>query len=202
MSESPAARDPRGESSAAPGKWAVLLTVVVMTFMSTLDSSIVNVALPTMQRALGVGASQIQWVSTVYLLVCCAAVLVFGRLGDRFGKVRLFQAGVALFTLGSLLCGLSTTFPMLVAARVVSADERERGLRQTLNLGHTIGHAIEAASGFALGHGSSVAAGLCCMARACAARGWCEADDQDGGTWVRAVAFAAEMSGSARRDSS
>ena len=59
---------------------------------------------------------------------------------------------------------------------VVSADERERGLRQTLNLGHTIGHAIEAASGFALGHGSSVAAGLCCMARACAARGWCEAD--------------------------
>ena len=119
MSESPAARDPRGESSAAPGKWAVLLTVVVMTFMSTLDSSIVNVALPTMQRALGVGASQIQWVSTVYLLVCCAAVLVFGRLGDRFGKVRLFQAGVALFTLGSLLCGLSTTFPMLVAARVV-----------------------------------------------------------------------------------
>lgn len=62
---------------------------------------------------------------------------------------------------------------------VVSADETERGLRQTLNLGHTIGHAIEAASGFALGHGSSVAAGLCCMARAAHARGWCSAGTVD-----------------------
>lgn len=59
---------------------------------------------------------------------------------------------------------------------VVNADERERGLRQTLNLGHTIGHGIEAASDFALGHGSSVAAGLCCMARACTKLGWCEDD--------------------------
>ena len=59
---------------------------------------------------------------------------------------------------------------------VVSADERERGLRQTLNLGHTIGHAIEAAGDFSLGHGSCVAAGLCMMARASAARGWCTDD--------------------------
>ena len=56
---------------------------------------------------------------------------------------------------------------------VVSADERERGLRQTLNLGHTIGHAIEAASDFSLGHGSCVAAGLCCVARASERLGWC-----------------------------
>jgi len=56
---------------------------------------------------------------------------------------------------------------------VVAADERERGARQTLNLGHTIGHAIEAASGFSLGHGSSVAAGLCCMSWAAARLGWC-----------------------------
>lgn len=55
---------------------------------------------------------------------------------------------------------------------VVNADERERGLRQTLNLGHTIGHAIEAASGYAQGHGSCVAAGLVCMARATEAEGW------------------------------
>lgn len=57
---------------------------------------------------------------------------------------------------------------------VVDADERERGARQTLNLGHTIGHAVEAASNFALGHGSCVAVGLCCMARASATEGWCE----------------------------
>lgn len=58
---------------------------------------------------------------------------------------------------------------------VVEKDERERGLRQTLNLGHTIGHAIEAASGFALGHGSCVAVGLCMMTRASARLGWCPA---------------------------
>ena len=56
---------------------------------------------------------------------------------------------------------------------VVDADEHERGLRQTLNLGHTIGHAIEAASGFSLGHGTCVAIGLCCIARAAAAIGAC-----------------------------
>lgn len=57
---------------------------------------------------------------------------------------------------------------------VVNADEQERGLRQTLNLGHTLGHAIEAASDYALGHGSSVAAGLCCVARATQKLGWTE----------------------------
>lgn len=57
---------------------------------------------------------------------------------------------------------------------VVDADERERGVRQTLNLGHTIGHAIEAASGYAWGHGSCVAAGMCMMARATEAKGWSE----------------------------
>ncbi|MCI6845326.1 MAG: 3-dehydroquinate synthase [Coriobacteriaceae bacterium] len=62
---------------------------------------------------------------------------------------------------------------------VVGTDERERGRRQTLNLGHTIGHAIEAASDFTLGHGSCVAAGLCCMARASARLGWCGQDVAD-----------------------
>ena len=62
---------------------------------------------------------------------------------------------------------------------VVDADERERGLRQILNFGHTIGHAIEAASDFALGHGSSVAAGMCCIARASARMGWCAQDVAD-----------------------
>ncbi len=57
---------------------------------------------------------------------------------------------------------------------VVNADEREQGVRQTLNLGHTLGHAIEAASDYALGHGSSVAAGLCCVARATEQLGWTE----------------------------
>ena len=58
---------------------------------------------------------------------------------------------------------------------VVDADECERGVRQTLNFGHTLGHAVEAASDFSLGHGSSVACGMCCIARASHALGWCDA---------------------------
>lgn len=100
-------------------KWAILFTVLVMTFMSTLDSSIVNVALPVMRAALGVGLDQIQWVASIYLVMVCAAMLVFGRLGDMFGKVYLFQAGVVVFTVGSLMCGLAHTFEALMVSRAV-----------------------------------------------------------------------------------
>ena len=100
-------------------RWAILFTVVVMSFMSTLDSSIINVALPLMQQALSVDGTAIQLVSSAYLISLCITVLIFGRLGDMFGKVRFFQFGVALFTLGSLLCGLSATFPMLVISRIL-----------------------------------------------------------------------------------
>lgn len=148
-------------TAGAPGKWVVLFTVVVMTFMSTLDGSIVNVALPAMQRALDASAADIQWVSSVYLLVCCAAVLVFGRLGDLLGKVRFFQLGVGLFTVGSLLCGLSTTLPALVAARVL------QGLGSASAMANNMGIVTEAfpaeQRGRALGIvGTFVSLGMMC----------------------------------------
>ena len=99
-------------------KWAILFTVLVMTFMVCLDSSIVNVALPVMQKELGAG-DEIHWVSSIYLIATCIALLPFGRLGDRVGKVIIFQAGVIGFTVGSLLCGLAATLPVLVVARAV-----------------------------------------------------------------------------------
>lgn len=108
-------------SDGLPHRWAILCTVLVMTFMGCLDSSIVNVALPVMSRELGVDMSQIQWVASIYLVVNCASILVFGRLGDLIGKVRVFQAGVLLFTVGSLLCSLSHTLPTLIGARVVQS---------------------------------------------------------------------------------
>ena len=70
--------------------------------------------------------------------------------------------------------GLVIARNIQIKQKVVCADERESGLRQTLNLGHTVGHAIEAASGFTLGHGTCVAIGLCCVARAGARLGWCD----------------------------
>lgn len=119
MSEAQRIHDAVEGNAHGKNKWAILFTVLVMTFMVTLDSSIVNVALPVMQKELGVGLGEIQWVSSIYLLMTCAVLLIFGRLGDIYGKVRFFQVGVVVFSVGSLLCGMSTSFEALVAARAV-----------------------------------------------------------------------------------
>ncbi len=100
-------------------KWAILFTVLIMTFMACPDSTVVTVALPVMQKELGVGLHRIQLVSSVYLLATCVAMLPFGRLGDVRGKVNVFQLGVIVFSVGSLLCGLSASLEVLILARIV-----------------------------------------------------------------------------------
>lgn len=102
-------------------EWAILLVVLPMTFMTTLDSSIVNVALPTMARELGTTMAGIEWVVTSYLITICAFILLFGRFGDIIGKSRVFRIGIAVFTIGSLLCGLSNTLISLIISRIVQA---------------------------------------------------------------------------------
>jgi EmrB/QacA subfamily drug resistance transporter len=102
-------------------KWTVLIIVLMSTFMSTLDGSIVNVALPKMADALNVTTSRIQLVVTSYLIVIAGTVLIFGRLGDMVGKAKMFKFGLGLFTFGSFLCGITSSFPILIAARVVQA---------------------------------------------------------------------------------
>jgi EmrB/QacA subfamily drug resistance transporter len=102
-------------------KWTVLIIVLMSTFMSTLDGSIVNVALPKMADALNVTTSSIQLVVTSYLIVIAGTVLIFGRLGDMVGKAKMFKFGLGLFTFGSFLCGITSSFPILIAARVVQA---------------------------------------------------------------------------------
>ena len=105
----------------ARSRWTILVIVLMSTFMSTLDSSVVNVALPKMAKALNVTTSSIQLVVTSYLIVIAGIVLIFGRLGDMFGKSKMFKFGVSLFSLGSLLCGISKSFPILIISRVVQA---------------------------------------------------------------------------------
>jgi len=97
----------------------ILINVVLMTFMACLDGSIVNVALPKMAGKLSVSTESIAWVVTSYLIVIAASILIFGRLGDIKGKTRVFKWGVIGFTLGSLLCGLSNSFLILIIARVI-----------------------------------------------------------------------------------
>lgn len=100
-------------------KLSVLVTVLIITFMVTLDGSIVNVALPTMASDLHTTMSGVEWVVTSYLIVVSATVLLFGKLGDMFGKARFFQMGVLLFSLGSLLSSLSSNLGFLIVSRVV-----------------------------------------------------------------------------------
>lgn len=102
-------------------KWVILGTVLIMTVMGTLDSSICNVALPVIQEEMKVSMAGIEWVTSIYLIVTIATILICGKMGDIYGKVKVFQTGVILFTLGSLLCSLSHSLGMLILSRVVQA---------------------------------------------------------------------------------
>jgi len=102
-------------------RWTILFVMVMATFMSTLDSSIVNVALPVMADALGATSSAIAWVVSAYLITISATILIFGKLGDIWGQMKIFQIGLVIFTIGSFLCGFTNSFSGLLAARVIQA---------------------------------------------------------------------------------
>ena len=88
-------------------KWWTLLAVCVATFMLLIDVTIVNVALPEIQRDLDASLSSLQWVVDAYALTLASFLLVFGSLGDRLGRRRVFTIGFAAFTAASFLCGLA-----------------------------------------------------------------------------------------------
>ena len=109
------------DNSNFKNRWIILFIVVMVTFMCTLDSSIVNVALPVMAKSLHVTSAGVQLVVTSYLIVISAAILVFGKLGDMLGKTKVFKFGIAVFTIGSLFCGVTSSLTFLVIARVIQA---------------------------------------------------------------------------------
>src|ERR671934_549194 len=88
-------------------KWWTLIAVCVATFMLLLDITIVNVALPSIQSDLNASLSSLQWVVDAYALTLASFLLVFGSLGDRLGRRRIFSVGFGVFAVASLLCGLS-----------------------------------------------------------------------------------------------
>jgi EmrB/QacA subfamily drug resistance transporter len=100
-------------------KWWTLLVVCVATFMLLLDVTIVNVALPAIQHALGASFSELQWVIDAYALALATCVLTAGSLADLFGRKRLFLIGIVLFTAASAACGASTDALTLNLARGV-----------------------------------------------------------------------------------
>ena len=100
-------------------RWLALMVLCLGDLMIVLDTTIVNVALPSIREDLGFTETSLAWVVNAYLLTFGGFLLLGGRLGDLLGRRRVFLAGIALFTLASVACGLSTTQGLLVAARAV-----------------------------------------------------------------------------------
>jgi EmrB/QacA subfamily drug resistance transporter len=98
-------------------RWWALAAVSLATFVSGLDNSVVNVALPTIQRELGLSLSGLEWVVSGYVLAFAGLMLVGGRLADVYGHRRVFRLGLVVFTAASLLAGLSPTGSVLIAGR-------------------------------------------------------------------------------------
>jgi EmrB/QacA subfamily drug resistance transporter len=110
-----------GDRLATPGdhRWLILIVVAIAQLMVVLDSTIVNIALPSAQRALGFPNSDRQWVVTAYALAFGSLLLVGGRLGDMFSRERVFITGLIGFAVASAIGGASVSFTMLVVARTL-----------------------------------------------------------------------------------
>jgi EmrB/QacA subfamily drug resistance transporter len=100
-------------------RWLALYVLCLATLMIVLDATIVNVALPSIKHSLGFSQTSLAWVVNAYLLTYGGCLLLGGRLGDLFGHRKLFLIGITIFTLASLVCGLSTTQGLLIGARAV-----------------------------------------------------------------------------------
>ncbi|WP_246106773.1 DHA2 family efflux MFS transporter permease subunit [Pseudonocardia kunmingensis] len=108
-----------GARAAAPvGAWPALWALVLGFFMILVDATIVQVATPALMRELGADVNAVIWVTSAYLLAYAVPLLITGRLGDRFGPKHVYLAGLAVFTVASLWCGLTGTVTQLVVARV------------------------------------------------------------------------------------
>jgi EmrB/QacA subfamily drug resistance transporter len=104
--------------SSGAGRWLIAVTVAG-SGMAFLDGTVVNVALPKIGEDLNASTSALQWILNGYLLTLASLILLGGSLGDRLGRRRVFQAGIALFTLASLLCAVAPTVELLIFARLI-----------------------------------------------------------------------------------
>ncbi len=108
-----------GKSAGLEQKWKVLISVMFGVFMVILDSTIVNIAFPTLRREFGATLADAQWVLSIYVLALGVTTPVSGYLADRFGIKRVYILGIGIFAFGSLLCGFSPSLGLLIVARAL-----------------------------------------------------------------------------------
>ena len=101
--------------------WLILIATCLFTFMSTLDGSIVNIAMPTMSKDLAISMNEAEWIVSVYMITICCLLIFWGRISDTIGKIKIFKIGTLIFILGSLFCGISSTLEMLLISRIIQA---------------------------------------------------------------------------------
>lgn len=115
----PTASPPRTAVPASAPVWLVILAAGLPMFMATLDNLVVTNALPVLASDLGASIEQLQWFINAYALSFASLILMAVALGDRFGRRRMFSAGLIVFTLASVLCALASTPEQLIAARIL-----------------------------------------------------------------------------------
>jgi len=100
-------------------RWLAVVVLLFAAFMDLLDTTIVNVALPAIEKELNATAAQLEWIVSGYVLSFAVLLITGGRLGDIFGRKRMFLIGVTGFTLASASCAIATSGDMLVFSRLV-----------------------------------------------------------------------------------
>jgi EmrB/QacA subfamily drug resistance transporter len=120
MSTQDSAASPlRASSDYSNQRWKAFLPIALVSIITTLDSSVVNVSLPIIAQQLKAGIGVVQWVVLAYLLAVTSLLMIFGRLGDLIGRRRIYQMGIVLFTFSSALCGFSQNITMLIFGRAL-----------------------------------------------------------------------------------
>jgi EmrB/QacA subfamily drug resistance transporter len=113
--------EPVSRQNMSPNDLMIVIVIALGSFMAGLDATIVNIALPAIAKAFDVSTVTVSWVLNAYLIVLVSLLLAASRLGDMKGYRNLFLCGFALFTAGSVLCGLSPTIDLLIVSRMVQA---------------------------------------------------------------------------------
>ncbi|MFE6285830.1 MFS transporter [Streptomyces sp. NPDC057877] len=131
-------------------RWLALAIIMTAAFMDLVDVTIVNVAIPSIQRDAGASFSQIQWITAGYALAFAAGLITGGRLGDIHGRKRLFLVGIGGFTVASALCGFAVNPEMLVASRILQGGMAALMVPQVLAIVHATFPAHERGKVFGL----------------------------------------------------
>ncbi|MEW2392165.1 MFS transporter [Streptomyces venezuelae] len=131
-------------------RWFALAIVMTAAFMDLVDVTIVNIAIPSIQRDAGASFSQIQWITAGYSLAFAAGLVTGGRLGDIHGRKRIFLIGITGFTVASALCGFAANPEMLVASRILQGGMAALMVPQVLSIVHATFPAHERGKVFGL----------------------------------------------------